>query len=152
MMADVLACTKANPELTVVFASSMGQGPVHRDYHEGMELHIVSVDELLAASGLAKSDYKPLLAMIPQVAAEIPDQTQRAGVIKWLSSWCTSGGSLLFDIREVGVSVSISTKLSPRTDIESGTAKSPTGTLAFAEMGLRAVEIDAGTGYHIPEG
>lgn len=152
MMADVLAWTHTNPELTVVFASSMGQGPVHRDYHEGVELHIVSVDSLLAASGLAKTDYKPLLAMIPQVAAEIPDPNKRAATIKWLGNWCTSGGSPLFDIREVGISVSISTKLPPRTDIERGVAKSPTSTLSFAEMGLRAVEIDAGTGYHIPEG
>jgi len=152
MMADVLAWTKSNPELTVVFASSMGQGPVHRSYHEGMELHIVNVDALLAASGLAKSDYKPLLAMIPQVAAEIPDQNQRVALMKWLATWCTSGGSPLFDVRDVGVSVSISTRLPPRTDIESGIATSPTGTLSFALMGLRAVEIDAGTGYHIPEG
>jgi len=152
MLADVLAWTKQNPQLAVVFASSMGQGPVHRDYHEGMELHIVSVDALLAASGLAKTDYKPLLAMIPQVAAEIPDPTQRAAVIAWLSDWRSAGGHALFDVREIGVSVSIATKLPPRSDIETGVANTATGSLAFSEMGIRAVEIEAGSGYHIPEG
>ncbi len=152
MMADVLAWTKVNPELAVVFASSMGQGPVHRDYHEGMELHIVSVDALLAAGGLSKDDYKPLLAMIPQVAADIPDHTKRAQVIAWLSACHATSGSPLFDVRVIGISLSISTRLPPRSDIETGMASSPSGSRAFAELGIRAVEIEAGSGYHIPEG
>ncbi len=152
MMADVLAWIKVNPELAVVFASSMGQGPVHRDYHEGMELLLVSVDALLAAGGLSKGDYTPLLAMIPRAAAEIPDQTQRANIVTWLSGWRTTSGSPLFDVREIGISLSIATRLPPRTDIESGAANNPSGSRAFSELGIRAVEIEAGSGYHIPEG
>ena len=152
MLADVLVWTKQNPQLTVVFASSMGQGPVHRDEHEGIELHISSVNALLAAAGLSEQDYKPLLAMVPQVAAEIADATKRAAAIAWLQRCRSASGNALFAVKEIGISLSISSILPPRADIELGTVHFDDTNMPFPKMGLKGVEIEAGTGYHIPEG
>ena len=60
--------------------------------------------------------------------------------------------ALAVQLREIGISLSIATRLPPRADIESGVAINPSGSRAFSELGIRAVEIEAGSGYHIPEG
>src|SRR5262249_32939033 len=77
MLGDALRFCEMNPELMAIFASSMGQGPVSRKEHEGFELSIPKLDPLLQACGLAGSDFSPLLAMVPQICARIPDQSKR---------------------------------------------------------------------------
>jgi hypothetical protein len=152
MLEDVLRWAKLNPDIAIIFASSMGQGPVHRDYHEGIELHITNVDALLASAGLTKAAYRPLLAMVPQVAAEIPAPLDRARTIMWLKACTTAAGKPLFDTREMGISVSISITLPPRSEIELGYIKNGTQTIPFTSLGLTSSEIEAGSGYHIAEG
>jgi hypothetical protein len=78
MLRDVLRWAAMNPDLVVVFASSMGQDAVHRVNHEGVDLVVESVPRLMAQAGVPPDAYRPLLAMAPQVAVEICDESLRA--------------------------------------------------------------------------
>src|SRR5882672_8023224 len=78
MLADALEWAKANPDLVIIFASSMGQAAVHRGDHEGVELVVEDLGLLMSETGIARQDYSPLLAMAPQVAVEIPDAGKRS--------------------------------------------------------------------------
>ena len=152
MLKDVLNWRTENPNVAVVFASSMGQGPVHRTYHEGIELHITNIHSLLACAGVGDGEYAPLLAMVPQVAAEIHAKDIRERAISFLSRCKTSSGKSLFKIQEIGVSLSITVALPSRAEISNGYASLDGKTISYAALGLSSHEVDAGSGYHIPEG
>lgn len=152
MIKDVFKWTEKNANIAVIFASSMGQGPIHRDYHEGIELHITNVDALLAAAGLTKEDYTPLLAMVPQVAADIGSDEKRVRTAEWLSRCVTAENTQLFKVQIVGTSISITVLLPTRAEISAGYALFQSQAFQFNNIGLAAREVEAGTGYHIPEG
>lgn len=152
MLRDVTLWMKANPRLTVIFATSMGQGPVLRPDHHGQELTI-KVDKLMSALGLEPDEFAPLLAMVPQIAAEIKDPLKRAQIKSQLEGIKTPSGLSLFKVQEIGLSLSITNQTPPLGDIEARVCKMDNGqTLAFSELGISVVQTDRGTAYHIPQG
>jgi hypothetical protein len=152
MLADVLAWMEKNPALVTVFASSMGQAAIHREYHEGVELHITNVNRLLESTGLTRGDYVPLLAMVPQVAAEIADPKLREQTRAHLLRVTTIGDHPLFQVDEIGTSLSITMTLPPKTDIEAGVACLGGNRILYSSLGITPQRIESGTAYHIPEG
>ncbi|MBL0141453.1 MAG: hypothetical protein IPP91_05160 [Betaproteobacteria bacterium] len=152
MLADVLAWSRKNPDLVVVFAASMGQAAVHRDSHEGLELVVEDLAVLLKAAGLGREDYKALLAMVPQVAIEVRDAAKRAWARDTLAGATTAAGLPFIRVQEIGASLSISVHSPPNARIEAGTFTIGGRAIAWAEAGIRMQEIEPGTAYHIPEG
>jgi hypothetical protein len=152
MLGDVLNWCDGNPGLVVVFASSMGQGAIHRDQHEGVELVVEDLARLLAAAGAKESDYRPLLAMVPQVAIDVRDANTRSALKQTLTGAVTSKGNPFICVQEIGDSLSITVKTPARADIEQGHCTLNGRVLTWQEAGIRAQEVEPGTGYHIPEG
>jgi len=152
MLSDVLAWMEKNPALVTVFASSMGQAAIHRDEHEGIELHITNVNNLLESTGLRPGDYVPLLGMVPQVAAEIADPKLREQTRFQLLRATTIREYPLFHVDEIGTSLSITVTLPPKTDIEAGVACLGGNRMPYSSLGITPQRIASGTGYHIPAG
>ena len=152
MLAEVLEWTAHNPDLVVVFASSMGQNAVHRGDHEGVELVVEDLALLMSRTGLARDEYSPLLAMVPQVAVEIRDGAKRARVRGVLEGASCGGGKRFIAVQEIGSSLSITVR-TPKLEHMSDDAFLIDGkAVAWSEAGLRKQNIEPGTGYHIPEG
>ena len=153
MLADVLQWMQKNPNLTVIFATSMGQDAVIRDEHHGYELTVTDIKKLMHAMGAEEGSYINLLAMAPQSAVEIANIDTRKKVIKNLTTVKSLSGMPLFSVKEIGPSLSISIKVPPKSDCQSGLLFSPEGKkISMHEIGVRAWEIEAGTAYHVPEG
>lgn len=152
MLADVLAWARANPHLVVIFASSMGQGAVHRDYHEGVEILVNELPVLMQHAGLGTDDYRLLLAMVPQVAVEVRDSVKRRTAKTLLESAATGNGERFISVQEVGVSLSISVATPSLAAIKTDCVRIDSRELTWNAAGFRQEVIDPGTGYHIPEG
>ena len=152
ILAEAMAWARTNPELVVVFASSMGQDAVHRDYHEGVEILVDQLPLLMQHAGLDPSDYSPLLAMVPQVAVEIPDAVKRQNAKATLESAVAGHDHPFIIVREVGVSLSITVATPPLAVIESDRVRIGNRDLTWNSAGFRREAIDPGTGYHVPQG
>lgn len=152
MLGDVLAWCDRNPDLVVVFASSMGQGPVYREQHEGVELVVQDLPLLLAAAGARVDEFRPLLAMVPQVAIEVADSAARARIKAALQSARSAGGQAFIAVQEIGASLSITVKTPPRAELDAGRCTLDGRTLTWQEAGIRVQDVEPGTAYHIPEG
>jgi hypothetical protein len=152
MLADVLDWAGRNEDLVVVFASSMGQGAVHRDTHEGVELLVEDLPALLRHAGLEAGDYRPLLAMVPQVAIEVDDAGKRKTVKEQLEGVACANGERFVSVREAGISLSITLGTPSRAAIAAGPVRIGAREVPWRAAGIRPAEVDAGTGYHIPEG
>jgi hypothetical protein len=153
ILEDALAYCKRNPELIVIFASSMGQGPKVWKRREGYTLSISGLARLLAACGLGAADFEELLAMVPQICARIPDPSHRSKVRKTLESATSLSGEKLFavDEREDRASITVITPVK-RADIECGRFKMGGLELDWPSGGIEVHAVEPGTGYHIPEG
>lgn len=152
MLRDVRTWCRANPDLVVILASSMGQNAVHRPEHQGVELVVEDVTALLAAAGCARNAFQPLLAMVPQVAVEITDAALRAATSKALQSAICGDGTQFIKVQETGATLSI-TVTTPRLDaMRDGGFTLAGRRLSWQEGGIRQQEIEPGTGYHIPQG
>lgn len=158
ILGDALAFRERNPDLILVFATSMGQAAVHRDGHEGFAASIPEVGTLMSLIGLRAEEYKSLLAMVPQVAVEIPDGSSRARVRDFLEACIGQGGSPLFSVQENGGTLSITFKTPKLADIRAGGFHAPSSEkgrmrrVTWDEAGVVMNETEAGTAYHIPEG
>lgn len=152
MLGDVIAWTECNPELIVVFASSMGQEAVAREEHEGVELVVEDLDRLMSAVGVSSAQYSRLLAMAPQVAVDIPDATTREAVAQALAGLVDSDGRHFVRTQTIGTSVSVTVGTPRRSAISHGFCRAGDRKMNWGEIGIRAQEVEAGTGYHIPEG
>jgi hypothetical protein len=152
MLGDAMGWAERNPSLAVVFAASMGQQAVHRDGHPGRELVVTRVQALLEACGLPRERFRPLLAMVPQAAAEVPEAGDRAALLAFLGAIRTAAGAAAFEPVASGESVSITLRNPPLADIEAGYFTVNGARLPFADLGIEARAVDAGTGYHMPEG
>jgi len=152
MLGDILEWTVANPELVVVFASSMGQDAVHRDYHEGVELVVEDLPLLMAQAGLSRSDYLPMLAMAPQVAVEIGDESLRARTRSALEAAYCGEHRQFIRIQTIGPSLSITVATPPLKEMATDGFHIAGKLVKWNEAGIRKQEIEPGTGYHIPEG
>lgn len=152
MLAEVLEWAAANPELVVIFASSMGQNAVHRGYHEGVELVVEDLALLMSCTGISRDEYSPLLAMVPQVAVEIANSEERARVRRVLEGAVCGEGTHFIGVQEIGSSLSIT--------VHTPTLKQMSGDSFFIERrpigwsaaGIRKQDIEPGTAYHIPDG
>lgn len=151
MLGDVLRWTEINHDLVVVFASSMGQGPIHRETHQGEEILVEDLDRFIGAMGVGSEDFRPLLAMVPQVAIELPDPAKRSHVRSVLES-ARSADVPFIVVREIGASLSITVHTPPAAGMAQETFMVSGRPVRWADAGIKRHQIEAGTGYHIPEG
>lgn len=152
IVADAMGFSAANPELIVVFATSMGQAAINRDYYEGIHAVLSDFDHLAARLGLASGSYRPLLAMVPQVAVEIPLPEQRSAFVDALNACHTLSGAKLFRVEEAGNSLSITLINPRRQDVEAGAFGIGSSVCTWRDAGIAVHKVDAGTAYHVPEG
>jgi hypothetical protein len=152
MLADVLGWATANPELVIVFASSMGQAAVHRGYHEGMELVVEDLALLMSQTGISRQDYRPLLAMAPQVAVEIRDEEKAARVCGILERAYCGESKPFIGVKTIGPSLSITIGTPALNDMTSDYLFINGRKVAWSDAGIRRQEIEPGTAYHVPEG
>jgi hypothetical protein len=154
ILAEALNFTKLNPDLVLVFATSMGQGPIKYNSHNGYETSIFDPSALMHVFGLDLSHYKPLLAMAPQAAVEISNISLRKSLITNLESARTLTGNKIFVVLEMGISLSITSITPSLEDIKAGGFfKNLGGALVpWNDAGIAMNKVDPGTAYHIPEG
>lgn len=152
ILADVLSFCEVNRKLVVVFATSMGQTAIDRGYRQGLETVLTDVAKLAARLGLPGGSYRPLLAMAPQAAVEIPSPELRRKFIELLGACRTVSGAPLFRVSEILNSVSITLGRPAPRDVEAGLFQVRTEKCAWRDAGIKVYEVDAGTGYHVPEG
>ena len=152
MLAGVLKWTSENPDLVVVFASSMGQDAIHRGPHEGVELVVEDLPLLMSHTGIARGDYAPLLAMVPQIAVAIRDSGKRERARRYLEGATCGDGKRFIDVQEIGASLSITVRTPARRDMSGDTFRLNGAEIAWRDAGIRRQDIEPGTGYHIPEG
>jgi hypothetical protein len=152
IVAEAMGFCDTNPELIVVFATSMGQAAINRDGHEGVQVLLTDFGKLAKCLGLGEGSYRKLLAMVPQVAVEISRPEPRLAFIDALNSCHTLSGTKLFRVEQNGDSLSI-TLINPRRhDIEKGGFGIGPTPCRWASAGITVHQVDAGTAYHVPEG
>lgn len=152
MLAEVLEWTADNPELVVVFASSMGQHAVHRGYHEGVELVVEDLALLMSCTGISRNDYIPLLAMVPQVAVEIENGEKRGKARRVLEGAVCGEGQHFIGVQELGSSLSITVHTPTLKQMSGDSFRIDGRAVAWSAAGIRKQDIEPGTGYHTPEG
>jgi hypothetical protein len=152
MLGKVMAWSSINPKLVVVFASSMGQNAVHRDSYEGEQLLVSDLDRLMKSAGAEQGEFERRLAMVPQVAAAVADPTRRATIRNNLEAIRTSNGTHFVNVREIGDNLSITVNTPPLAELVGQSIDIGGRQLRPADIGLNLQKVDAGTGYHIPEG
>ncbi|MBV8055743.1 MAG: hypothetical protein JOZ29_16315 [Deltaproteobacteria bacterium] len=153
ILADSMEFCRRNPDLLLVFASSMGQAAIDRsDDHEGIGLELAEFDKLADRLGLDRRCYKQLLAMVPQFAIQIEDQSTRKRTIQAVRSCITVSGKKLFRVEEIGPSLSISIGLPKRSDIEQGYFICGEMRCGWADAGIQVHYVEPGTGYHVKDG
>jgi hypothetical protein len=152
MLTEVLEWAALNPELVVIFASSMGQDAIHRGYHEGVEVVVEDLALLMSCTGISREDYIPLLAMVPRVAVEIGDSERRARARRVLAGAVCGEGKHFISVQEIGSSLSITVHTPTLKQMSGDTFFIDGRAIAWSEAGLRKQDIEPGTAYHIPEG
>jgi hypothetical protein len=152
MLTEVLEWAALNPELVVIFASSMGQDAIHRGYHEGVEVVVEDLALLMSCTGISREDYIPLLAMVPRVAVEIGDSERRARARRVLAGAVCGEGKHFISVQEIGSSLSITVHTPTLKQMSGDTFLIDGRAVAWSEAGLRKQDIEPGTAYHIPEG
>jgi hypothetical protein len=153
ILSNALDWMRSNPNLSVVFATSMGQGPVHRLAHHGHEAVVRDTAKLLLAVGIGREQFQPLLAMAPQIAVETRDAATRARAKELLEAIQAASGERLFKVQAIGNSLSITLVTPSLDDCVAQRALLPDGSMRpFEELGIHVWETDAGSAYHIPEG
>lgn len=153
LLGDALALQQACPDLILVVASSMGQAAVHRHWHHGRELKVRDLGRLLASIGVPPSAYSELLAMVPQVAAQVSDETWQRAIERDLRACRSASGLRIFRVDARGATLSITVGTPPSADVDAGAFTLGDGTrVTWAEAGLEVCAVAAGTGNHVPEG
>ena len=152
ILGDAMAMREANPELILIFASSMGQAAKVWGKFNGYAFAISDIPALMATAGLSAGQFTPLLAMVPQVAVEVPDLSHREALKKALRQFKTYSGKDLFLVDEISKSISISI-ITPRIpDIEAGELVYQGARIKWKQAGIQAHRVEVGTAYHVPEG
>jgi hypothetical protein len=141
-----------NPNLILVFASSMGQEAIDRSHYEGMTLQLKDLRRLTECLQIDRQSYTQLLAMDPQTAIEVQDPNLRKQAARKLEACTTVSGKKLFTVLEHGASLSISISLPGKADIDAGRWKCGDSDWSWADGGIRILHVDPGSGYHVPEG
>jgi hypothetical protein len=160
ILSDAMEMTRRCPDLVLVFVTSMGQAAVHRQ-HEGYSAQVTDLGRLLATFGVRGEEHRPLLAMVPQVAAEIDDPALRARARAAMERAVTASGQQLLLVDEVGKSLSITVATPSKADISRGGFQREAGagapgasgaSIPWGDAGITMNQVDPGTAYHIPEG
>jgi len=152
MLAEVIEWAADNPELVVILASSMGQDAVHRRSHEGVELVVEDLALLMSHTGISREDYRPLLAMVPQIAVEIRDGDKRARARRVLENAFCSDARQFIGAQEIGSSLSITVNTPTLGQMSGDNFFINGAAVTWRDAGIRRQDIEPGTGYHIPEG
>lgn len=152
ILAEVIEWVKDNPNMVVIFASSMGQSAIHRDQHEGFELIVKDLAKLMSKTRMTDSDYKPLIAMAPQVAVEILDLENRLKVRGILEEAYCGNNEKFIKVQEIGSSLSITVGTPALKHLSNNRIFINGESLLLADAGICKLETEAGTAYHIPEG
>jgi hypothetical protein len=90
--------------------------------------------------------------MVPQVAVEIADSELRNEFVRSLQSCKSASGVSLFQFDVIGNLLSITLVCPTREDLKAGFFTTGVSRSAWEEAGISVYNIDAGTGYHVPEG
>jgi hypothetical protein len=157
IVAEAIAWTRANPELRIVFATSMGQHAVTYPELEGYEPAVRDLGQLLDAAGVARSDWEPALAMVPQVALRCPDPAARKRIAEVIGAARVPSKHML-GVQEIGESLSITIHVPKLADIRAGKILlgrvdgSPPREIPFEEAGITFLQVEPGSGHHQPEG
>lgn len=152
MLGDVIQMQKENPELVVVLASSMGQAAATWDRFEGLSTIIDDTAKLLASVGSSSALEFESLAMVPQVTVSIPEDGERQQIRQGLSQARTASGEELFFSDEMKSQLSISIRTPNRKDISAGGFKLQGKFVSWESAGIKVVEVEPGSAYHVPEG
>ncbi len=131
MLAEVLEWAVDNPELVVIFASSMGQDAVHRRNHEGVELVVEDLALLMSHTG---------------------DSDKRARARRVLEGAYCSDAKQFIGVQEIGSSLSITVHTPTLEQMSGDTFFINGAAVAWGDAGIRKQDIEPGTGYHVPEG
>ena len=152
MIREAKAIQKKHPELILVFATSMGQGAKVWKRYNGYAFSMPDLKPLLIACGLTENNFTHLLAMTPQVCAEIPNREHFAQAVKALSEAKTANGEAVFQLKENDSRLSISSHTAKLADIEAGFFYLLGKKISWADAGIQVNKVDPTSGYHIPEG
>ncbi|WP_413294127.1 hypothetical protein ACLSU7_03290 [Bdellovibrio sp. HCB185ZH] len=153
MLSDVYGLLINHPDLVVVFGTSMGQAAVYNDGHHGYELTVGDIEKLFVSLGFDRSTFTPQLSMVPLIGVEFKDEATVQEAIKALDKVTYKGGTKAFEVEKAGLSLCVKTLWPPVIDIKDGHLyRAGAAPLTFAESGIRVIETEAGTGYHVPEG
>lgn len=153
ILGEVLLWMRENQQLTVIFATSMGQDKLIHDDHHGFELSVSDLSQLMTVLGMPDGSYKNLLAMVPQSAVEVKDSGLRQKLKQDLLKIKSHSGKPMFEVSEIGESLSMTIRFPPPEDCRNGTLTLANGSTCFMrDAGITVWEVEAGTAYHIPEG
>lgn len=157
MLGEVIQFCGINPDIAVVFASSMGQDAIKYTAFEGYSAELENIDKLFSWFNIKKNEYKPQLAMVPQFAIEVLNPKVKEKIVNSVNGCFTVSGNKLFTVEEAGNTLSITIHTPPLCDIEAGEFmyKADDKTrqnISWQESGIIMHKLDAATGYHVPEG
>jgi hypothetical protein len=152
MLADAMNFQSDNPDLVLVFATSMGQEAIIRAGHQGVEVTLMVAEKLMRVCGFQPKEYLELLAMAPQVAIQIQDATKRLELSALLENACSESGAKLFTIVCVRETLSISFISPSAKDVAAGAFTIGDRRVTWEDAGMKVHETDPGTAYHVPEG
>ena len=152
MLRTAMSWCRTNPALAVVFASSMGQGAVHRESHQGAQLLVRDFDLLMRVSGARAGEYDRRMAMAPQVAVGIADDGRRREIRHDLESISTESGSRFVRVSEIGDNLSVTIGTPLLGELRDAPLRIRGRQVSLAEAGLALQDVEAGTGYHVPQG
>ena len=154
---DAMDFCKSNPDIAVVFATGMGQDAIQYTEYEGYSAEIEEVDKLFNVIEINKNEYKMLIAMVPQVALEVPSETVRDKIKKSLSNCITVNLKPLFSVDEMGNTLSITIHNPTAADADAGVflftkSEKEKIDIKWDFAGIKIHKLEPTTGYHIPEG
>lgn len=152
---DAMEFCEKNPEVTVVFATSMGQDAINYNLYEDYSAELEDVSKLFKFFGIKQEDYVPLLAMVPQVAVQIKNPEVRKLVSKKVANCYTASGKNLFSIEDAGDTVSITIHNPSKDDaLHGGFVFNENGkvNISWDKVGIILHNLEVATAYHIPEG
>jgi hypothetical protein len=153
ILADALSFQRKNPRIVLAFASSMGQAAKEWETFSGFSAIVRDPIKLAAAVlGREGKGWARNLAMVPQVALQIPDASERAELTAALETCRTRGGEPIFFLEANGDRLSITVRTPRPEDLAAGGFQAGGKLVKWQAAGIEVRSVEAGTGYHIPEG
>lgn len=154
---DAMNFCKLNPNIILVFATSMGQGAIKYTLFEGYSAELEDVNKLFQMIGINPSGYKQTLAMVPQVSIEFNSAEVKSQIIEVLNRCHSISGQQLFSVEEAGNTMSVTIHTPPANDIASGVFilrknNEKEVKIEWDKAGITMHKLEAATAYHIPEG